>query len=1117
MFSLPRSHVSNKGGMFGARGGVGGAATTHALRRPHAGAETREELEQLPDDVLSVIVDAARAKIKKDERRARQAEADRLAELEDRMVDSDEEDGVGKSQVPKPDPVAETVLHMGDGDDDALDALRGLGEKQALDEILQRGDLARSILAARLARRAGARRRRCVSISRVFHDRHAHDATAHASIIHPTDFELFVHRGLDCEKLDAREIARLYACCLSGRPGSRAAASDSLDAEQLLRVLDSGRWRRHWSRYVRDARRRALDVGVCSASLCVFGATARDPFADTVSDAKYMKRNGQGGYPDSAFLGAFAELAGVNRYVNLCAACLTLPVFGFVATSQTRGVFRTHALVAHAARFALPATLQKQSGVISLMAPILFSALFWSIATTSVLLYTLRQPEHLLVDILVPIGWTVFLVSMLASCLASALNAGAAGPAEFGNEAQWKQSHTFPGGPAVLPDDTVAVAQSNPKETRSNNFGGEFTSWKGKKKFEKSWSEHTGEDTFDRGDAHATHTGFTSRDELAVASTGVDSARGNGGFGSFGAARLASHANGESTREDDKNKRARTGRETMDEQQALYDDGNELDGNSRPGRRSTRGRRGFAAAGRGLRHDNSFESKGQTGSVSQRAAYANHPEEQPKQFTPVTEKDIADAVTRRATEETNALSKRGGALGAYLGSSPLALRHKFVFLVAAACIAAVPAAHRAATGVAVFGGADSVFVCVDSVLPDAVSTLLGLAKCSSVVTNTTVTEYDHTETEDYSPSLTSAEDAISVETDSGDLNSATGATIVSAATVWTVSGVYMALTATRWVTARAHAHYVRLRIFAAVTDPSAACSADVPFLNLRKASLPWLRLRAHFHRLRALELEWARVVCVHLFVATLVGTVASAVCATRKYTSPTTYGSSNSAAAAFAVCAFVFSAQLAVLRRVTRAIESTQSDDATIVRREIWKISVDAEDMDRVGVGDRDGGDVNGVGGVGGGSMSPQRARRVRQFENERDRLNALRDEIEPAGLNRASHGVNSADVSFFVSVALFVGVVGFFAVDLTATAPYQGMTVDTLNVNVDANFAVVHAAHEFLAQRITRLAQNVTNVMALVEQTSGLVAVVDNNSARQSLEAVNALTESLQGVGCVT
>jgi hypothetical protein len=149
--------------------------------------------------------------------------------------------------------------------------------------------------------------------------------------------------------------------------------------------------------------------------------------------------------------------------------------------------------------------------------------------------------------------------------------------------------------------------------------------------------------------------------------------------------------------------------------------------------------------------------------------------------------------------------------------------------------------------------------------------------------------------------------------------------------------------------------------------------------------------------------------------------------------------------------------------------------------------------------------------------MSPQRARRVRQFENERDRLNALRDEIEPAGLNRASHGVNSADVSFFVSVALFVGVVSFFAVDLTATAPYQGMTVDTLNVNVDANFAVVHAAHEFLAQRITRLAQNVTNVMALVEQTSGLVAVVDNNSARQALEAVNTLTESLQGVGCVT
>ncbi len=56
-----------------------------------------------------------------------------------------------------------------------------------------------------------------------------------------------------------------------------------------------------------------------------------------------------------------------------------------------------------------------------------------------------------------------------------------------------------------------------------------------------------------------------------------------------------------------------------------------------------------------------------------------------------------------------------------------------------------------------------------------------------------------------------------------------------------------------------------------------------------------------------------------------------------------------------------------------------------------------------------------------------------------------------------------------------------------------------------------------FLAKRLTKLAANVTEVMALVTQTSGLVAVVDNNSARQALEAVNSLTESLEGGGCVS
>ena len=90
--------------------------------------------------MLRVIVDEARAKRRKQEQRRLREEEDRAAELADVAVDDSDDDDDVRRSVPKADPVAETVLDMGDGDDDALDALDALDEKREMDETQARAD-----------------------------------------------------------------------------------------------------------------------------------------------------------------------------------------------------------------------------------------------------------------------------------------------------------------------------------------------------------------------------------------------------------------------------------------------------------------------------------------------------------------------------------------------------------------------------------------------------------------------------------------------------------------------------------------------------------------------------------------------------------------------------------------------------------------------------------------------------------------------------------------------------------------------------------------------------------------------------------------------------------------
>ena len=90
--------------MFGTRGAVGGAAASFHLRRAHAGAETREELEALPDRVLDAVVAEAR---ELDDRRAAETLDRRNEILAANPNEADDPEGGG---LPAPNPTAEAAL-----------------------------------------------------------------------------------------------------------------------------------------------------------------------------------------------------------------------------------------------------------------------------------------------------------------------------------------------------------------------------------------------------------------------------------------------------------------------------------------------------------------------------------------------------------------------------------------------------------------------------------------------------------------------------------------------------------------------------------------------------------------------------------------------------------------------------------------------------------------------------------------------------------------------------------------------------------------------------------------------------------------------------------------------
>ncbi len=124
-----------------------------------------------------------------------------------------------------------------------------------------------------------------------------------------------------------------------------------------------------------------------------------------------------------------------------------------------RGPFKTVAAVSSAAKFALPGFLRKNdSSFLSRMGPVFVAGAFWSLAVVSLFLYELKRPEHTLVDVLVPAGWSFFLVSLVASGISASLTFGASVPNCLRDSINLYLTHSFPAGRTVVLYVTVCVS-----------------------------------------------------------------------------------------------------------------------------------------------------------------------------------------------------------------------------------------------------------------------------------------------------------------------------------------------------------------------------------------------------------------------------------------------------------------------------------------------------------------------------------------------------------------------------------------------------------------------------------------------------------------------------------
>ena len=130
---------------------------------------------------------------------------------------------------------------------------------------------------------------------------------------------------------------------------------------------------------------------------------------------------------------------------------------------------------------------------------------------------------------------------------------------------------------------------------------------------------------------------------------------------------------------------------------------------------------------------------------------------------------------------------------------------------------------------------------------------------------------------------------------------------------------------TKWIASKCLEHAFRIDMCMACTDPSTAAAADVPYVNLRHAWLPWLRVWLHLRRYRFLERAWAESALVHLILVSVGFASTAAIVAWWSYTSPST--DLDSATAMCVLVAFACACPAAVLAALAAKTTALQEDE----------------------------------------------------------------------------------------------------------------------------------------------------------------------------------------------
>jgi hypothetical protein len=440
---------------------------------------------------------------------------------------------------------------------------------------------------------------------------------------------------------------------------------------------------------------------------------------------------------------------------------------------------------------------------------------------------------------------------------------------------------------------------------------------------------------------------------------------------------------------------------------------------------------------------------------------------------PVSERDVADAVVRRAGEEAAATP--------LIGSRRVSASAKLCFFLVALAVAALPAAHRRVHGVAVFGGRERVTLCVDQLIPESVVNLVGFAKCSKLVAE----ELEAARAREAAlanngtaappaPEVgagASVQDLVLTSTSAGQVGSTAGHVIVGGGILWMSVVLYATLMTLRWLASRCYEHYLRLRLFAACTDPAEAALMDVPYLNLRHAWLPWLRVRLHLNRLQHLERRWAELAVAHLALAVAGLLVAAGLSAARIFTSP--YQGIDLMLPMCLTLALLLCVPLALILSIAGKVHQLQEDDEALVAEEKWKMTLDGVDSWQKHAAMTDLGDV-------------VRRRNTGAW---------------PKMLGvRCGAGVGNAAAA--LAVCVFVVLAGVVALELGGGLK-EGTSGDQLRNFVEVNFAYTHKFSERLLDKILRLSDNVTRVETGVTLSNDLISGLDNASPKAALEIV--------------